>query len=114
MKRAICVLIVGIALVGLSGCCAQMGYWYRPIADLLGIGAGTCCGAPETCAGCCDPRCGAETCHVCHGRGCRACQGCDRGHVMAGGPPSAAVTYPYYTLRGPRDFLAANPPSIGP
>ena len=24
------------------------------------------------------------------------------------------VNYPYYTLRGPRDFLAENPPSIGP
>jgi hypothetical protein len=30
-----------------------------------------------------------------------------------GGPPSAAVGYPYYTLRGPRDFLVDNPPSIG-
>lgn len=29
------------------------------------------------------------------------------------GPPTAAVAYPYYTLRGPRDFLAPNPPSIG-
>ena len=24
------------------------------------------------------------------------------------------ITYPYYTTRGPRDFLAKNPPSIGP
>jgi len=23
------------------------------------------------------------------------------------------VAYPYYTLRGPRDFLVDNPPSIG-
>ena len=30
------------------------------------------------------------------------------------GPPSAQVTYPYYTNRGPRDFLARNPRSIGP
>jgi hypothetical protein len=30
------------------------------------------------------------------------------------GPEMGAVTYPYYTLRGPRDFLLANPPSIGP
>jgi hypothetical protein len=29
------------------------------------------------------------------------------------GPPTAAVAYPYYTLRGPRDFLVDNPPSIG-
>jgi hypothetical protein len=30
------------------------------------------------------------------------------------GPPTGAITYPYYTTRGPRDFLAANPGSIGP
>ncbi len=30
------------------------------------------------------------------------------------GPEAGAVTYPYYTLRGPRDFLMSNPPSIGP
>jgi hypothetical protein len=30
------------------------------------------------------------------------------------GPPVGTVAYPYYTLRGPRDFLASNPPSIGP
>ncbi len=34
--------------------------------------------------------------------------------VGPAGPPTAAVAYPYYTLRGPRDFLAAQPPSIGP
>ena len=30
------------------------------------------------------------------------------------GPPQAQVAYPYYTHRGPRDFLNPNPPSIGP
>jgi hypothetical protein len=30
------------------------------------------------------------------------------------GPQAAAVAYPYYTTRGPRDFLMNNPPSIGP
>lgn len=30
------------------------------------------------------------------------------------GPPTAQVTYPYYTNRGPRDFLARSPRSIGP
>jgi hypothetical protein len=29
------------------------------------------------------------------------------------GPPTAQVGYPYYTVRGPRDFLLDNPPSIG-
>ena len=34
------------------------------------------------------------------------------------GPPAAQVTYPYYTVRGPRDFLepifGTNPRGIGP
>lgn len=29
------------------------------------------------------------------------------------GPPVGAFAYPYYTVRGPRDFLASDPPSIG-
>jgi hypothetical protein len=29
-------------------------------------------------------------------------------------PPMAAITYPYYTLRGPRDFLERTPTPIGP
>jgi hypothetical protein len=29
------------------------------------------------------------------------------------GPPTGTYAYPYYTLRGPRDFLVDNPPSIG-
>ncbi len=29
------------------------------------------------------------------------------------GPPTAAYAYPYYTIRGPRDFLMKNPPTIG-
>jgi hypothetical protein len=35
-------------------------------------------------------------------------------YEFAAGPPSAGVTYPYYTTRGPRDYLARNPRSIGP
>jgi hypothetical protein len=30
------------------------------------------------------------------------------------GPPSAQVAYPYYTTRGPRDYFANEPMSIGP
>ncbi|RIK83550.1 MAG: hypothetical protein DCC67_05870 [Planctomycetota bacterium] len=30
------------------------------------------------------------------------------------GPPVGQVAYPYYTTRGPRDFLLNNPPHIGP
>lgn len=30
------------------------------------------------------------------------------------GGPVGQYAYPYYTLRGPRDFLVDDPPSIGP
>jgi hypothetical protein len=36
-----------------------------------------------------------------------------REYVGPQGPPAAQVGYPYYTIRGPRDFLIDNPPSIG-
>ncbi len=42
---------------------------------------------------------------------------CGRGAVeeaYAPGPPVGQVTYPYYTNRGPRDFLVDNPRGIGP
>jgi hypothetical protein len=29
------------------------------------------------------------------------------------GPPVGTYAYPYYTLHGPRDFLADDPPSLG-
>ena len=38
----------------------------------------------------------------------------DYGAIGPAGPPTGAVAYPYYTTRGPRDFLAKCPPSIGP
>jgi len=38
----------------------------------------------------------------------------DYGAITPAGPPTGAVAYPYYTTRGPRDFLAKRPPSIGP
>lgn len=34
--------------------------------------------------------------------------------IAAPGPPTPTVGYPYYTLRGPRDFFDANPPPLGP
>jgi len=38
----------------------------------------------------------------------------DYGATQPAGPPTGAVAYPYYTTRGPRDFLAKCPPPIGP
>jgi hypothetical protein len=47
-----------------------------------------------------------------HHRGAQSHMGAYPG--PADGPPSPTVTYPYYTTRAPRDYFAANPPSIGP
>ncbi len=55
---------------------------------------GTCARAPRTCAGIGRAGSGAE--------------------VIQAGPPTGAIAYPYYTTRGPRDFMASDPPSIGP
>jgi len=48
--------------------------------------------------------------------GCRPGLGCmgDPQQCIQPGPPTAAVTYPYYTVRGPRDFLQRQPSPIGP
>jgi hypothetical protein len=90
---------------------------------------------------CQDGACQGGQCQV--GAGCRDCEagGCHKRHVgrygglnkhhlspeeeaalgasdygatTPAGPPTGAVAYPYYTTRGPRDFLAKCPPSIGP
>ena len=87
--------------------------------------------------------CGGGGCGLCQrmggrlGGGCSACGGngcglCRRvaGRVASGfcphgggypanynfnpSPPSGQVAYPYYTVKGPRDFLQNNPSSIGP
>lgn len=46
------------------------------------------------------------------------CRGCGLGgrfrDPQVAGPPTGQVTYPYYTNRGPRDFLAESPRGIGP
>jgi hypothetical protein len=39
---------------------------------------------------------------------------CPWGYRRYAGPQTGQVVYPYYTTRGPRDFLNPNPPSIGP
>ncbi len=91
-------------------------------------GTGYCDSGTESCetGGSCydsqgngDPRCG-----LCGGAGCRECRlgkalcphsgGYPERTMFNPGPPVGQVAYPYYTVRGPRDFLQDNPPSIGP
>ena len=112
MKRAIFSCLTVVILAGLAGCITQHGR--RPTACM----SGSCAQAPETCQSCepgasCDDPC--DECE-CRGHGCHLCRRAGRGEVAEApaGPAVGGVTYPYYTNRGPRDFLAKNPPSIGP
>jgi len=111
----------------------------RGVVDLAAFGSGGSCCASGCCdSGCCDSGCcddcccGADGCSdgkgrrgrgcsTCGGRGCGLCRGLN---PHAGGYPEAQdfnpspatgqVAYPYYTVKGPRDFLRNNPPSMGP
>lgn len=48
-----------------------------------------------------------------HGYACGGtCRAAHRGDDPV--PPMAQITYPYYTVRGPRDFLQRVPTPIGP
>ena len=91
--------------------------------------ADTDCGCDDGCCGTCDGGCCVNGCSDCGGRGCGLCQrftgqvasgfcphggGYPESYNFAPSPPGGQVAYPYYTVRGPRDFLRDNPPSIGP
>lgn len=118
MKRAWFSVLTVVVLVGLCGCVTQHGR--RPWACM----GGSCAQAPENCQACEDGE-GApceEGMTVCDKGGCRLrkhCPICNRQPKMAqeplpAGPATGAIAYPYYTNRGPRDFLAKDPASIGP
>lgn len=98
-----------------------------------GAGCGTCpppsCGCDDCGPVCGDGCCGSDGC--CGGDGCGNGGHCglfgagagpsclpvgpgDSAYGFTPGPPVGAVAYPYYTTRGPRDFLQKNPMPIGP
>ena len=107
MKRGIQALVLlGIAVASLSGCNLMERRHCR------------------SCNGCNSPI-GCRPCPIGWQRG-----GTDYGNHLRGGhfaghqayaadnqvgsgTPAPAAAYPYYTVRGPRDFFANNPPSIG-
>lgn len=99
MKRLLLSLAAGLLLAGATGCVLDRDCCNRPL-----FCHGSCAAAPDNCRTCCD----SAACRGCGGRGCGMCQ------RQAAPPAPATVAYPYYTLRGPRDFLARNPQSIGP
>jgi hypothetical protein len=78
-------------------------------------GNGQCAPGMQHCG-----RCGHNYCCSGPAPGCSCCPCCgcgpsgDQNYNFNPGPPVAQTAYPYYTLRGPRDYLLGNPPSIGP
>jgi hypothetical protein len=93
--------------------------------------SGNCSVGAADCASCngasCDKTCDKSCDNADDPGSCKSCRGlcsglCRRGdrvprnaeEAYNPGPASGAVTYPYYTNRGPRDFLARELPSIGP
>ena len=92
--------------------------------------AGCCC--DDACCGPSDGGCGFADCgcnNACGGSGCGLCQrfagrvasgfcphggGYPESYNFAPSSPGGQVAYPYYTVRGPRDFFSDDPPSIGP
>jgi hypothetical protein len=94
---------------GATSDCGPYGadYDYSACENCHGHGRGRCCcGCCETYTGCCAP--------CCKGQGPGCCASGDHQYNFNPGPPTGQVAYPYYTVRGPRDFLAGNPPPIGP
>ena len=138
MKRMLLALSAITLLAGLNGCC------WSPCGHIRGciLGGGRnclskCVGGDSACAVGCDgcgdagcegcgdagyETCGEAGCETCGGPkaglcglpGCFRCCGRAEEPAFTPGPPTGTITYPYYTNRGPRDFLAESPPSIGP
>jgi hypothetical protein len=130
MKSAIFVLLAVTMAAGSSGCCCldrlfcggcrgSCGYGHEgPACDSCGgMGGGGC----SDCTASAGPAAGRGPSQAIARR--RPAAGhplvhqrrdADGEYEFAAGPPTGATTYPYYTNRGPRDFLAKNPQSIGP
>ena len=107
MRRALLATLGAAILMISSGCGLgdRMFCFHKPYG---GCGNGGCADG-----GCASDGCGDSGCGIAGGH-----QPIPRGvggeYVGPQGPPTGAVAYPYYTSRGPRDFLDPNPPSIGP
>ena len=136
MKRVLLAAALAVVISSSTGCCAlDWMFGHGGCAGCCGKcgpypGCGSQCGPGGGCSDGCGPNgCGAggygPAGYGGGGGGCgpggcgpggcarRAPGPMDDGSAFAG-PPTGGVTYPYYTTRGPRDFLASNPRGIGP
>ena len=118
MKRALFLLLSLTVLAGLSGCVHDQMCCPAHGQRVAGLLPGSCASCPETC-----DACAGDQTTLLSGCGCGACDPghlcgrpllCRRNMASDPGPPIGAVTYPYYTVHGPRDFLASDPRPIGP
>jgi hypothetical protein len=127
MKQMILALVAIVTVASSTGCCCFDRLFCRPLwcggCGSCGSSCGDDCGCEEDCG--CGSGHGAMYGSHHGGGGCSSCgiashhprhtERNDGGQVaFDSGPPTGQVTYPYYTTRGPRDYLARNPRSIGP
>jgi hypothetical protein len=120
MKRSFFVLLGAVAMLASTGCGNGSGLF--PVHQNSGCNSSACgdgsCGVAQSGAGMAgDGYCGNGACNGDPSGMAGQCalpRGVGGECVGAAGPATGAVAYPYYTNRGPRDFLLNNPPSIGP
>jgi len=133
MKRLMFALTAAALVAGSTGCCGWHPFGHGRCNPWSAGGSGADCGSDDCGGGCATeyPGPGYDGAYgpgpggyggpaavpdggLAHGAGC-GCAGCGAAAAQgfAAGPPSAQVTYPYYTTRGPRDFLARQPRSPG-
>lgn len=98
MKRTMLALAAGLALLGSTGCLHN---------QVRSPHSACACGGQGSLLG---GHLGGKVAQACYeNRGWRH----QAPELGPEGPPVGTTAYPYYTLRGPRDFLANDPPSIG-
>jgi hypothetical protein len=111
MRNALLATLGAAMLMVSSGCGLgdKMFFFHKPYG---GCGNGGCGEGGGGCANgnCGDPNGG----YAAGGHHQPVPRGVGGEYVGPQGPPTGAVAYPYYTSRGPRDFLDPNPPSLGP
>jgi hypothetical protein len=106
-----CEELVADGTCGVCGsCCGQGPEWCGLCNRYCGCSDCACCAAGGACDGSCDLVCSATGAVL----DCPCGDPRDSDYAFTPGPPVAQVAYPYYTVRGPRDFLLSNPPPLGP
>ncbi|GAB4138684.1 hypothetical protein [Thermopirellula anaerolimosa] len=113
MKHAMWMILLVVGLgVAQSAMAGDHGYRYSRGIGLSGLAAPRCGFICESCAPGSNfmPAARAPI-----GLGTRPWgMGMHHGAMVDPGPPTGAITYPYYTVRGPRDFFQKYPTPIGP